>query len=379
MTDEFSRFNKYVGRTFNKLTILSILRDRDAIGRILCKCKCHCNDTSESECTIPIKSVISGSVKSCGCLRIEKLRNAIKCDMIGKTFGRLTVISEDPNRDKTGNIRYVCRCSCPEHTMLTISGPNLRNGYTKSCGCLQKEARHRHALDITGRKYGHLIALYPTDKRCGSSIVWRCRCEYCGNECEIPLNRLTNGQQSCGKCTFQTDLARLRNTKWKSPEEKLLIRKFNGMVTRCYNKNDQNYKDYGGRGIYICKEWTDDRGEFVKWGISAGFKPGMSIDRIDVNGPYAPWNCRFVNGVFQANNKRSNVFVKINDISVTLSQWAILINRKSCLLYQLNIESYDDVKAYIEHIWLNMSTSDKKLAIERLNSAFGKDVVKCTI
>lgn len=297
-------------------------------------------------------------------------------DMIGKQFGKLTVLKEC-GTNKWGEKMYECVCSCGNKHKSIVSGSNLRKGKIKSCGCMKIECGKSKAVDISGRRSGHLVALYPTSKRSGSFVVWHCRCDYCGNECDIPYNNFVGGQQSCGKCSYAADRARERMTVWKSDIELRLSSKFSKMIRRCYVKNDPDYKDFGAKGVYICKEWTDDRREFVKWGIATGYKPGMSIDRIDPTGPYAPWNCRWANDFIQANNHRKHARVTSFGIRATIAQWAILIARPPNLLYQLNREGSNgsDVKVYIDHVWGNMTKDEHNTNIGRLNRKFGMEVV----
>jgi hypothetical protein len=71
---------------------------------------------------------------------------------------------------------------------------------------------------------------------------------------------------------------------------------------RCFNETDDNYPNYGGRGISMCQEWADSFGAFLSY---MGTRPdGLSLDRIDNNGNYEPGNCRWATPLQQSNNQR---------------------------------------------------------------------------
>ena len=114
----------------------------------------------------------------------------------GLRFGRLTVI-EQAGLTSTGGNRWKCRCDCGGISYPHASG--LRNGKTKSCGCLQKETAGKYnAKDIKGQRFGRLIALYPTGERHKDrGIVWRLRCD-CGKEIEHSTRHLGSDTKSCG-------------------------------------------------------------------------------------------------------------------------------------------------------------------------------------
>ena len=103
--------------------------------------------------------------------------------------------------------------------------------------------------------------------------------------------------------------------------------------SRCYNKNNPRYKDYGGRGITICDEWLNDFMNFYNWAMTNGYKENLTIDRIDVNGNYEPNNCRWVTPKIQSNNKRNNIIVKYNNEKMTLKQWSELLNLNYKMVY----------------------------------------------
>lgn len=102
----------------------------------------------------------------------------------------------------------------------------------------------------------------------------------------------------------------------KAPEYKI----WSCMKARCYNKNNNAYKNYGGRGICVCKEWKNDPLIFVNWLIGNAWEKGLEIDRRDNNGNYCPENCRIVTRKENANNRRTNVIINVNGEKLTLTQ-----------------------------------------------------------
>jgi len=94
---------------------------------------------------------------------------------------------------------------------------------------------------------------------------------------------------------------------------------WSSMKQRCFNKNRLNYKNYGGRGIIVCKRWL----KFENFFVDMGKRPkGKSVDRIDNNGNYEPNNCKWSTQKEQCRNTRNNVILTFCGVTKCVAEWS---------------------------------------------------------
>lgn len=105
------------------------------------------------------------------------------------------------------------------------------------------------------------------------------------------------------------------------------------MKARCYDPTNSRYYCYGQRGITVCDEWKNDFGVFYEWAITNGYQRGLSIERINNNGSYEPANCRWATRIEQANNKSTNVRIRIGNEEKSIAEWARIAGISSTTMW----------------------------------------------
>ena len=173
-----------------------------------------------------------------------------KIDLTGQTINRLVVIREY-GRAKNGHVLWLCRClgkngdDCGKE--VVVASCNLRNGHTKSCGCLRDEKLYALSTSMSTKHGCAYEPWYPT---------------------------------------------------------------YIGMMMRCGHREgalEQELRLYRDRGITVCEEWRESPRAFGDWLLSHGWHKGLQIDRIDNNLGYCPENCRVVTPKENSNNRRNTV------------------------------------------------------------------------
>ena len=178
------------GQRFGRLVAIRLTDERKN-KEVVWECKCDCGNVT----LVQLSALQSGRIKSCGCVSKE---SKVK-DITGQRFGRLVAIRLTDER-KNRQAVWECKCDCGN--IVKVISSRLRGGHKKSCGCLCKrtilQIGKNSIKDITGQRFGRLVAIRPMSKRSKSSgsVIWECKCD-CGNMAEVSLSSL-NSTSSCG-------------------------------------------------------------------------------------------------------------------------------------------------------------------------------------
>lgn len=185
----------------------------------------------------------------------------------------------------------------------------------------------RNIIDLSGKRFSRLSVVRQDGFDKHKKTMWVCVCD-CGNIISgVRGNDLKMGKiKSCKCLRIETTIKRCTvHGDSRGGRKAGLIQVHANMKQRCGNPNDTNYHHYGGRGIHICKEWHSYI-NFKAWAVANGYKKHLTIERIDNSMGYEPSNCKFTTMLDQSNNRRSNVVVSHNGITLNVTQW---INRLS--------------------------------------------------
>ena len=145
-------------------------------------------------------------------------------------------------------------------------------------------------IDLTNQKFGRLRVLRLSRQQHHRLKSWVCRCD-CGNRRIVRGDHLRDGTQvSCG-CFRVENTGNHKRTHGLTDTR--MYRCWSAMIRRCRNPNVLAFKNYGGRGIKICKAWQKFE-PFRDWALANGYQDDLTIDRINNDGNYTPSNCQWI-------------------------------------------------------------------------------------
>lgn len=221
------------GKTFDYWKVQDDFIIENNRRKWLCECRCgtlrYVNE----------QNLISKKSRSCGCLSVERTKERI-IDLTGQEFGFLKVLSRAPE-SRHGRVCWICLCQqCGNECIVT--GHELRQKKTKSCGCLKKIKTT--AVDLTDQTFGRLIARYPTEKRDRKgSVIWHCTCA-CGGEIDVSQDCLKQKRtKSCG-CLKKEAQANLPGT----------LHYINGTCVEFLKRKRRCDNSSGHTGVYLEKD-----------------------------------------------------------------------------------------------------------------------------
>jgi hypothetical protein len=200
--------------------------------------------------------------------------------------------------------------------------------------------------NLSGKTFGRWTVLSYAGLSRVNRCTWNCRCQ-CGVEKVVRADKLNNRESSSCGCR-QRDVVgarNLRHGKSKTAEYRI----WKAMHTRCGNPNILDFADYGGRGIQVCERWVTSFENFL---ADMGLRPTPkhSIDRIDVDGPYSPENCRWATPKQQTRNARSNRLYTFQGETLCIGEWAERTSIKYHTLLQRFNQGWSPKRALTEPV-----------------------------
>lgn len=180
--------------------------------------------------------------------------------------------------------------------------------------------------DITGNRYGSLVAIKRIENNLQKHTRWLFRCD-CGNEHAANTADVKAGKtRSCGCASIESSKKNIENAHKRNTKHGMsfsnIYRVWYGTKGRCCTKSSTGYPRYGAVGITMCDEWMNDPQSFIDWAMANGYKKGLSIDRIDGTKGYSPENCRWATRAEQSRNLKSNVRITLNGRTEIVADWA---------------------------------------------------------
>ena len=209
-------------------------------------------------------------------------------------------------------------CRCDCGKEVEAPRRSLCCGTKKSCGCWRSVVPNPCVKDISGQKFGRLTALHRSGTSADGAVKWTCRCD-CGELIDVIGRNLRKGSTVSCKCyRKENNFKHGYSFRGKMTPE---YKTWLGMNKRCYDKNQPCYHRYGGRGIGVCERW---RKSFLNFLADVGPRPSKahSIERINNNKGYCKRNCIWATREVQSKNKENSFRITFKGETKIFSEWA---------------------------------------------------------
>lgn len=194
-------------------------------------------------------------------------------------------------------------------------------------------------IDITGEKFGRLTVVGQSGRNKQGEILWLCQC-ICGKTISVRKQSLRSAHtRSCGCLRIETTIQKSEKHGHAARKKASKVyRAWCNMMTRCTNPKYDQYNDYGGRGIKVCKRWR----KFENFNEDMGEPPTKdhSLDRINNNKGYYKGNCHWATTKEQMRNKRNNRLIEFNGKVQCIFAWAEEIGINKYTLHK-RLNAYD--------------------------------------
>ena len=182
----------------------------------------------------------------------------------------------------------------------------------------------RNDKQIVGTRIGLYDVLYECDfKSNDGHRMFHIKCSECGWETDAQMHQINYLSK---RCTHVNNANGYSYRHGNYIKDKRLRKIFYGIMDRCYNPKDRDYRWYGSKGIKIHQEWIDNPKSFEEWAIANGYKGDLTIDRIEENKNYCPDNCRWITREDNAKYKSTTALLVVDDMIYTGREWADVLS-----------------------------------------------------
>jgi hypothetical protein len=180
-------------------------------------------------------------------------------------------------------------------------------------------------IDLTGQRFGRLVVLHRAPCKTPGRARWAVLCD-CGTQKAVNGKELRNGDTSSCGCLHREMVGDQFRVHGEHGSAEFWA--FHNAKCRCNNPNLPEYQNYGGRGIEFC---FDSMEQFI---LEVGRRPTPehSLDRIDVDGNYAPGNVRWATRNVQANNRRNNRKLTFQGKTQGITAWEKELGLSRCAI-----------------------------------------------